>query len=109
MPNLNRATIAPIPSLPCLSARPLASALPDPAEPWLVAALRLPVLTVTPGSAGAFLVVLPTAGRADHASIVPHHAAQAALARRIRRRRSADRSSSLSPPQMPYFSGRLTA
>jgi len=34
---------------------------------------------------------------------------QAALALRIRRRRSADRSSSLSPPQVPYFSGRLTA
>jgi hypothetical protein len=36
-------------------------------------------------------------------------AGQAALARRIRRRRSADRSSSFSPPQVPYFSGRLTA
>jgi len=34
---------------------------------------------------------------------------QAAFARRIRRRRSADRSSSFSPPQVPYFSGRLTA
>ena len=34
---------------------------------------------------------------------------QAALARRIRRRRSADRSSSFRPPQVPYFSGRLTA
>jgi putative phosphoribosyl transferase len=33
----------------------------------------------------------------------------AALARRIRRRRSAERSSSLSPPQVPYFSGRETA
>jgi hypothetical protein len=39
------------------------------------------------------------------------HRPQAALvfARRIRRRRSAERSSSLSPPQVPYFSGRLTA
>jgi hypothetical protein len=36
-------------------------------------------------------------------------AGQAAFARRIRRRRSAERSSSLSPPQVPYFSGRLTA
>ena len=36
-------------------------------------------------------------------------AGQAALARRIRRRRSADRSSSFSPPHVPYFSGRLTA
>jgi putative phosphoribosyl transferase len=36
-------------------------------------------------------------------------AAQAALARRIRRRRSAARSSSLRPPQVPYFSGRDTA
>jgi putative phosphoribosyl transferase len=36
-------------------------------------------------------------------------AAQAAFARRIRRRRSAERSSSLSPPQVPYFSGRETA
>jgi len=36
-------------------------------------------------------------------------AGQAAFARRILRRRSADRSSSFSPPQVPYFSGRLTA
>jgi len=35
--------------------------------------------------------------------------AQAALARRIRRRRSAARSSSLRPPQTPYFSGRASA
>jgi hypothetical protein len=34
---------------------------------------------------------------------------QAALARRIRRRRSEDRSSSFRPPQVPYFSGLLTA
>jgi len=34
---------------------------------------------------------------------------QAALARRMRRRRSAERSSSFSPPQVPYFSGRDTA
>jgi hypothetical protein len=31
------------------------------------------------------------------------------FARRIRRRRSAERSSSFSPPQVPYFSGLLTA
>ena len=34
-------------------------------------------------------------------------AGQAAFARRMRRRRSEDRSSSLRPPQVPYFSGRL--
>ena len=34
---------------------------------------------------------------------------QAAFARRMRRRRSAERSSSFSPPQVPYFSGRDTA
>ena len=34
---------------------------------------------------------------------------QAAFARRMRRRRSADRSSSFRPPQVPYFSGRDTA
>jgi hypothetical protein len=34
---------------------------------------------------------------------------QAAFARRIRRRRSAERSSSFSPPHVPYFSGRDTA
>ena len=36
-------------------------------------------------------------------------ACQAALARRIRRRRSAARSSSFRPPQTPYFSGRDSA
>lgn len=88
---------------------PAASALPDPAEPRLGIRIRLPVLAVTPGSAGAFLVVLVAAGQADHASIVPYREGQAAFALRIRRRRSADRSSSFSPPQVPYFSGRLTA
>jgi hypothetical protein len=34
---------------------------------------------------------------------------QAAFARRIRRRRSEDRSSSFRPPQVPYFSGLLIA
>jgi hypothetical protein len=34
---------------------------------------------------------------------------QAAFARRIRRRRSAERSSSFRPPHVPYFSGRETA
>ena len=33
----------------------------------------------------------------------------AALARRMRRRRSAERSSSFKPPHVPYFSGRETA
>ena len=42
-------------------------------------------------------------------SLCPAGQGQAAFARRIRRRRSAERSSSLSPPQVPYFSGRLTA
>ena len=36
-------------------------------------------------------------------------AGYAAFARRIRRRRSAERSSSFRPPQVPYFSGRATA
>ena len=39
----------------------------------------------------------------------PWDGCYAALARRIRRRRSAERSSSFSPPQVPYFSGRETA
>jgi hypothetical protein len=34
---------------------------------------------------------------------------QAAFARRMRRRRSAERSSSFKPPHVPYFSGRETA
>jgi hypothetical protein len=79
-------------------------------------------------------MVLLAALQADHASIVARQAltvsaaglagavatgayttpgrvwaGQAAFARRILRRRSADRSSSFSPPQVPYFSGRLTA
>ena len=107
----------PVRWLPCLPqlrdnrgySVPAASALPDPAEPRFGIRVRLPVLAVTPGSAGAFLVVLTAAGQADHAFIVPCREGQAAFALRIRRRRSADRSSSLSPPQVPYFSGRLTA
>ena len=39
----------------------------------------------------------------------PRSRDQAAFARRIRRRRSAERSSSFRPPQVPYFSGRATA
>lgn len=102
------------------------SALPDPADPGLGHRVRGPVLAITPGPARAVLVVPLAAGQADHGSIVPFRRAgcvtnprfgrwralapgQAALARRIRRRRSADRSSSLSPPQVPYFSGRPTA
>ena len=106
IPSSNRATFAPIPPRRRL---PSASALPDPAEPRLRGRLGRPVLAVAPVPAGAFLVVLPSAREADHASIVPGGQGQAAFARRIRRRRSAERSSSLSPPQVPYFSGRLTA
>ena len=106
MPRSNRATIAPIPPRRRLSEN---LALPDPAEPRLGGLIGRPVLAVAPVSSGAFLVVLPPARQADHASIVPGGEPQAAFARRIRRRRSAERSSSLSPPQVPYFSGRLTA
>ena len=108
--------------------------MPDPAELRLGVGIGLPMLAVTPGPAGALLMVPLTARQADHASIVARHrislaaadaggcdglracaargrvgAGQAAFARRILRRRSADRSSSFSPPQVPYFSGRLTA
>jgi hypothetical protein len=37
------------------------------------------------------------------------HQAAFVFARRIRLRRSAERSSSFNPPQVPYFSGLLTA
>ena len=84
------------------------------------------MLAVTPGAARAVLVVLVPACRADHGAILrlqrkpardrdgPWLAAadrlgQAALARRIRRRRSDARSSSFRPPQVPYFSGREIA
>jgi hypothetical protein len=49
-------------------------------------------------------------GSADAACpLLRYRKGQAALARRILRRRSAERSSSFSPPQVPYFSGRATA
>ena len=108
--------------------------MPDPAELRLDVGVGLPMLAVAPGPARALLMVLLTARQADHASIVARDgtsvaaaglagavaagfaqrpvgfgAGQAAFARRILRRRSADRSSSFSPPQVPYFSGRLTA
>jgi hypothetical protein len=114
------------PARPALSDSALfGSALADPADPRLGGRIRRPVLAVAPGPARAVLVMLLTAGHADHASIVlfrladgavtpripesAGRAGQAAFARRIRRRRSAARSSSLSPPQVPYFSGRPTA
>jgi len=83
--------------------REAASALPDPDQPGLSARLCWPVLTVAPGAARAIFMLPLAAGQADHRLL------QAALARRIRRRRSADRSSSFRPPHVPYFSGRLTA
>jgi len=69
------------------------------------------VLAVTPGAALAGLMFLASAGPADHHPIlaVCDDQAALALARRIRLRRSADRSSSFNPPQVPYFSGLLTA
>jgi hypothetical protein len=94
------------------------------------------VLAVAPGAAGAVLVMVLPARYADHGPYCaarggrpnprtrkPHVLAllgraverfracgdQAAFARRMRRRRSAERSSSFSPPQVPYFSGRDTA
>jgi hypothetical protein len=101
-------------------------ALADPAQRGLGLGRGLPrrkVLAITPGAAGAVVVVAIPAGDADHktSSIsktghgpkvrgppqeLTRLRAQAALARRIRRRRSAARSSSFSPPQTPYFSGR---
>src|SRR6266702_684677 len=98
--------------------------LPDPAHGWLrLERGRRLVLAVTPGAALAGGVLLPTAASADHGLIltrlVPAKppgrggivAGQAALAlaRRIRLRRSAERSSSFKPPHVPYFSGLLTA
>jgi hypothetical protein len=67
-------------------------------------------------------MLLPTATLTDHGVILAHlpgapqvhqrrSPGQAAFvfARRIRLRRSADRSSSFKPPHVPYFSGLLTA
>jgi hypothetical protein len=49
------------------------SALPDPAELRLGVGVWLPMLAVAPGAARALLMVLLTAGRADHVSIVARH------------------------------------
>jgi hypothetical protein len=83
--------------------------LADPAEPCLRGRRGRLVLAVTPGAAWAPLVVLDSAIRANHSKLRKRFPAQAALARRMRRRRSEDRSSSFRPPHVPYFSGRLTA
>jgi hypothetical protein len=80
--------------------------LPDPAQPLFGRLGRRLMLTVAPRTAAALLVPLRAAAPADHGSVGP---GQAALARRIRRRRSDERSSSFRPPQVPYFSGRLIA
>jgi hypothetical protein len=82
-------------------------ALPDPAEAGLGLRRGL-MLAVAPGATAALLVVLSPAPRADH-GVARSESAQAALARRMRRRRSDERSSSFRPPQVPYFSGLLTA
>ena len=126
------------------------SALADPAHRRLGLTGRK-VLAVTPGAAGAVVVMALPAWNADHAPIfslfllagrtksapwpglagtgprrglrdwldvcdglryreeADRQAGQAALARRIRRRRSAARSSSFRPPHTPYFSGRDSA
>ena len=120
-------------SIPCLTVKtPLAepqSALPDPAQRFVAGRLRQggsgEVLAVTPSATGALGVLLLTAVQADHLPILPiwigqdrgcgvsggcaGSGDQAALARRIRRRRSEARSSSFRPPQVPYFSGREMA
>jgi putative phosphoribosyl transferase len=68
------------------------------------------VLALLPGLPGVSRHTYGAVGRADGAMSYGCRAkGQAALARRMRRRRSAERSSSLSPPQVPYFSGRETA
>jgi hypothetical protein len=84
--------------------RPEPSALANPAKTSLDLRGRLLMLAIAPGAARAVLVVLRAAGLADHVG-----RRQAALARRILRRRSDDRSSSFRPPQVPYFSGLPTA
>jgi hypothetical protein len=104
----------------CSDGRPASSALADPAKYRLRRLGTLLMLAIAPGTAGAFLMVLIAAWQADH---VPNclspgdgrvigqagASGQAALARRIRRRRSDERSSSFRPPQVPYFSGLVTA
>ena len=51
----------------------------------------------------------PVRGESKHPLAGDPADGQAAFARRIRRRRSDERSSSFWPPQVPYFSGRATA
>jgi len=82
------------------------SALPKPAKPGLCRRRGPLMLTIAPVAARALLVPLCPTFRADHSG---SDASQAALARRMRRRRSEERSSSFRPPQVPYFSGLLTA
>lgn len=78
--------------------------LPDPAHRRLRPQLgRRLVLAVTPGAAPAAGMLLTATAPTDHRQ------AAFAFARRIRLRRSAERSSSFKPPQVPYFSGLLTA
>ena len=79
------------------------------------------MLAVAPGTTPAGGMLMLTAASADHVLIVPdripgqaparrtHSQAAFAFARLIRLRRSAERSSSFKPPQVPYFSGLLTA
>lgn len=95
------------------------SALTDPAErrlgPGGNRSRRRLMLAVTPGATRAVLVMALATRYADHGpngrrlSCSRALDAQAALARRMRRRRSAERSSSFSPPHVPYFSGLDTA
>jgi hypothetical protein len=88
------------------------SPLADPGKLGLDRRLRF-VLAVAPRAALARFVILAATAPADH--LVPANRlagktyAALALARRILRRRSAERSSSFRPPQVPYFSGLLTA
>jgi hypothetical protein len=90
-------------------ARPIPGlALPDPAEAGLHRQRWRQVLAVAPVAAAAVLVPLGLATWADHDQMSGSRD-QAALARRMRRRRSEDLSSSFRPPQVPYFSGLLTA
>ena len=94
-----------------LASRDRAASPAGPAHGDLSRRSRTLMLTVTPGAAAALLVPLSPAACADHGWLVSEseRRAQAALARRIRRRRSEERSSSFRPPQVPYFSGLLTA
>jgi hypothetical protein len=111
-----------------------ASALPNPALERLGRPPGRLMLAVTPCPARTVLVELFPARAADHMPIIKARYPagrpgrkrsgpatrwrgrdklarldQAALARRIRRRRSEARSSSFRAPQVPYFSGLLSA